>query len=144
MKALLTRKDTLSERPNYVATDGKLSILSGIWFWMTPQGAKASLHDVIYGDMTHVSTYSSEQGLPQRNNGGIIQIEEGESYNESVIAYRIGTVTNIVNGGLECNGAAKWHSGPVQQVAYFNAYAQYINIEMNELNVPLVTPALDV
>lgn len=144
MKDLITRKDMLLERPDYVATNGQLSILSGIWFWMTPQGAKPSSHDVIYGDMTHVSTYSSEQGLPQRNDGGHIPTEEGESYNESVIAYRLGTITNIVNGGLECNRAAKWHSGPVQRVAYFNAYAQYMNNEMTNLNVPLVTQGIDV
>ncbi len=144
MKDLITRKDTLLERPDYVATNGQLSILSGIWFWMTPQGAKPSSHDVIYGDMTHVSTYSSDRGLPQRNDGGNIPTEVGESYNESVIAYRLGTITNIVNGGLECNRAAKWHSGPVQRVAYFNAYAQYMNNEITDLNVPLVTQGINV
>jgi hypothetical protein len=44
-----------------------------------------------------------------------------------VFAYRLGTVINIVNGGLECNKAAKWHNGPLQRVAYYNAYAAYFN-----------------
>ncbi|HIF5960622.1 TPA: glycoside hydrolase family 19 protein [Vibrio parahaemolyticus] len=143
MKELITSPDTLLKRPDYVATKGELSILSGIWFWMTPQGAKPSSHDVIYGDVTNVSQFSQDQGLPQRNDGGQIPTAEGESNDEGVIAYRLGTITNIVNGGLECNKAAAWHPGPVQRIAYYNAYAQYMNDSGLGIEMPIVKDAVN-
>ncbi|WP_237484796.1 glycoside hydrolase family 19 protein [Vibrio hippocampi] len=144
MTDLITERATLLKRPDYVATNGELSILSGIWFWMTPQGAKPSSHDVIYGNMTHISEFSQDQGLPQRNDSGQIPTAVGESYDQSVIAYRLGTVTNIVNGGLECNKAAAWHPGPVQRVAYFNAYAKYMNASVNGIDIPIINDGINV
>ncbi len=144
MRDLITSKGTLLERPDYVATNGTLSILSGIWFWMTPQGAKPASQDVILGEMTHVSQSSQDQGLPQRNDGGYIPTAEGDSTDEAVIAYRLGTIINIVNGGLECNRAASYHTGPAQRVSYYNAYAKYINAHINGVNVTTVQDATNV
>ncbi len=144
MRDLITSKETLLARPDYVATNGTLSILSGIWFWMTPQGAKPASQDVILGDVTNVSAFSQDMGLPQRNDNGYIPTAEGESTDEAVIAYRLGTIINIVNGGLECNRAAAWHPGPMQRVSYYNAFAKYFNAKINGVDVTTVKDATNV
>lgn len=144
MKDIITSRDKLLERPDYVATNGSLSLLSGIWFWMTAQGAKPSSHDVMYGNVYNVSASSQDQGLPQRNDSGNIPTEAGDTIDESVMAYRLGTVINIVNGGLECNRAAGYHAGPMQRVSYFNAYMMYFNNKISDLNATHVTAATNV
>lgn len=144
MKDVITAPDTLLHRPDLVASNGKLSVMSGIWFWMTPQGAKPSSHDVVYGDVTNVSTSSQELGLPPRNDGGAIEVFKGETQNQAVVAYRIGTVINIVNGGLECNNAASWHAGPMQRVSYYNAYSMYMNANQSDITVPVIDAGVNV
>ncbi len=144
MKDIITEKDTLLKRPDYVATHSELAYLSGIWFWMTPQGPKPSSHDVMYGNVYNVSTSSSDQGLPPRNDGGAVPAASGESKEQDVIAYRLGTVINIVNGGLECNTQAATHSGPMQRVSYYNAYAKYINAQIEGVNVTVIDDATNV
>jgi hypothetical protein len=144
MHDVVTQRDALLRYPNLVKDNGTLSILSGIWFWMTPQGPKPSSHDVIYGDVYTVSTSTQEMGLPPRNDGGAVYAESGQSDDESVFAYRIGTVIDIVNGGIECNHASKWHSGPLQRISYYNAYAQYFNKHFADLNAVIVHDAINV
>ncbi len=130
---VIDSRDKLLKFPNLVADNGALSIMSGIWFWMTPQGAKPSAHDVVYGDVYNISKSTQEMGLPQSNtlSSDKIPVAKGDTTDESVFAYRLGTVINIVNGGLECNKAAKWHGGPVQRVFYYDAYASYFNHKYN-------------
>lgn len=65
--------------------------------------------------------------LPQTNNDYVPATAQGDTTDAEVFAYRVGTVINIVNGGLECNRAAKWHGGPPQRVCYYNAFAAYFN-----------------
>jgi len=141
---VIKKRDTLLEYPNLVKDNGTLSILSGIWFWMTPQGPKPSSHDVIYGDVYNVSTKTQEMGLPPRNDNGNYYTEQGDTNDEAVFAYRIGTVIDIVNGGIECNKAAGWHYGPLQRVSYYNAYAKYFNQEYPDLNSVIIHDAVDV
>lgn len=126
---VITERDILLRFPNLVADNGALSILSGIWFWMTPQGAKPSSHDVIVGDIFNVSTSTQDPGLPQSNtlSNDDIPRGAGDTSNQNIHAYRLGTITNIVNGGLECNKAANWHGGPVQRGFYYDLYSAYFN-----------------
>lgn len=42
-------KDYLLENPELLATDGFLAMAAGIWFYMTPQSPKPSMHDVVTG-----------------------------------------------------------------------------------------------
>lgn len=144
MTDLITSKDTLLVNPGLVAKSGKLSMLAGIWFWMTPQGIKPSSHDVMLGNVTNISKSSTDLGLPQRNDFGPIETTTGESYKQEIVAYRLGTVINIVNGGLECNKAAAWHEGPLQRVSYYNAYAQYFNKIKPSVQIPLINAGIDV
>lgn len=150
MRDVVTAPDTLLRRPDLVASNGALSILSGIWFWMTPQGQKPSSHDVLYGDMTHISTSSTDTGLPQLRTGLTVQgaptgpVATGDTTDEQVMAFRIGSIINIVNGGLECNGAASWHNGPPQRASYYNAFAAYFNQKMPDLQATRVRAATNV
>jgi len=141
---IIGTRDVLLTRPDYVANSGDVSILSGIWFWMTPQGAKPSCHDVLYGDVYNVSGKTQEQGLPPRNDGGAVPVAAGDTTDESVLAYRIGTIINIVNGGKECNKAAAWHEGPMQRISYYNAYTMYFNDQISGLNATRITDATNV
>ncbi|MBB3193283.1 glycoside hydrolase family 19 protein [Roseateles terrae] len=150
MRDVITAPDTLLQRPDLVASNGALSILSGIWFWMTPQGQKPSSHDVLYGDMTHISTSGTDTGLPQLRTGLTVRgaatgpVAAGDTTDEQVMAFRIGSIINIVNGGLECNGAASWHNGPPQRVSYYNAYTAYFNQKMPDLQATRVRAATNV
>lgn len=128
LKDVITSRDILLRLPNLVAENGTLSTLAGIWFWMTPQGAKPSSHDVIHGDIDNISNATQDRGLPQTNQASYIpKTASGDTDDQEVFAYRLGTITNIVNGGLECNKAAKWHHGPVQRAYYYDTYAAYLN-----------------
>ena len=144
MPELIEARDILLSRPDYVAIHADLAMLSGIWFWMTPQGTKPSCHDVLYGDVYNVSSTTQEQGLPPRNDALPIYAAAGDTNNEAVMAYRVGTVINIVNGGIECNKATTWHPGPMQRISYFNAYAMYFNDQISELEATRVTAATNV
>lgn len=143
LDGLISAKNTLLDRPDHVATNGHLSILSGIWFWMTPQGAKPSSHDVMFGEVFNVSKTTQDQGLPQRNDSSTVPTAAGDTTDQAVFAYRIGTVINIVNGGIECNKAAKWHGGPPQRVSYYNAFAKYFNSQINGLNITTISAIPD-
>ena len=140
---VIDRRNKLLDFPNLVADCGDLSILSGIWFWMTPQGAKPSSHDVLFGDVINISNSTNDMGLPKTNNGYVPKVERGETKDEEVFAYRLGTIINIVNGGLECNTSAKWHGGPLQRVSYYNAYAAQFN-QKYKVNATRVTAATNV
>ena len=124
---IITSRDTLLKNPALVNKNAIVSFLSAIWFWMTPQDAKPSAHDVILGKVTNVSKSTHDRGLPQRNDGGIVPTEAGSTTNKEVMAYRVGTTINIINGRIECNGSAKWHDGPPQRVSYYEAYIRYLN-----------------
>lgn len=69
----------LLNNPDLVATDPVVSFKSALWFWMTPQSPKPSCHDVITGQWNPSSGDRAAGRLPG-----------------------YGTVTNIINGGLEC------------------------------------------
>ena len=128
LRDVVDTRNKLLDYPNLVAENGALSIMSGIWFWMTPQGAKPSSHDVMYGDVYNISQTTQDLGLPQTNDSSYTPpVASGDTSHPETYAYRVGTVINIVNGGLECNKAAKWHGGPVQRVLYYDAYAAYFN-----------------
>lgn len=150
MRDVITAPDVLLRRPDLVASNGALSILSGIWFWMTPQGQKPSSHDVLYGDITHISTNGNDTGLPQLRTGMTVKgqptgpVAAGDTTDEDVMAFRIGSIINIVNGGLECNGASSWHNGPPQRVSYYNAFTAYFNQKMPDLKATRVRAATNV
>jgi len=70
----------LLENPDLVHEDGFLAMAAGIWFYMTPQDPKPSMHDVMTGFF--------EPNAIDINGG---------------ITATFGTTINIINGGHECN-----------------------------------------
>lgn len=65
--------------PDLADRDATVAFKTALWFWMTPQAPKPSCHDVMKG-----------QWKP-----GPKDVEAGRSGG-------YGTITNIINGGLEC------------------------------------------
>lgn len=125
---VITSKETLLQNPSLVERDALVGFLSAIWFWMTPQGQKPSSHAVMLGEVSRVAS-SLEEGLPPLRSSvtTTLPLEEGESKDAEVVAYRFGATINIVNGGLECGLNAQTHQAPTQRVSYFNAYTTYWN-----------------
>ena len=71
--------DTLLQNPDYLIHDPVVSFASAIWFWMTPQAAKPSCHDVMSGKWK-----PSQDDINAGRQPGF------------------GTTLNIINGGQEC------------------------------------------
>ena len=67
------------ENPDLVHEDGFLAMAAGIWFYMTPQDPKPSMHDVMTGFF-----------------------EPNDKDDQVNITATFGTTTNIINGVLEC------------------------------------------
>lgn len=112
---------------------------------MTPQGAKPSSHDVLYGEGSGArqSTSTQDQGMPKTNDGYAIRLASGHTTDPEVFASRMGAVINIVNGGIECNKAAAWHTGPGQRVSYYASYMKYFNQQLG-LSGTIVPEAVNV
>merc|ERR1712061_98551 len=69
----------LLENPDLVHTDAYTVFTAAIWFYMTPQSPKPSMHDVMTGYMVPTAA------------------DEGAG-----IKATFGATTNIINGGHEC------------------------------------------
>ncbi|XP_028797531.1 endochitinase-like [Neltuma alba] len=69
----------LLNNPDLVASNAVISFKTALWFWMTAQSPKPSCHDVITGRWTPSGADRAAGRLPG-----------------------YGTITNIINGGLEC------------------------------------------
>nr|QIJ55475.1 endochitinase CH5B [Cajanus platycarpus] len=93
----------LLNNPDLVATDAVISFKTAIWFWMTPQSPKPSCHDVITGRWTPSAADQSAGRLPG-----------------------YGTVTNIINGGLECG---RGQDGRVQdRIGFYKRYCDLLGV----------------
>lgn len=102
---------------------------------------------MIFGEAFNISQSGQDRGLPQTNSGYVLKVASGDTSDPEVFAFRLGTVINIVNGGLECNKAAQWHNGPLQRVSYYNAYAAYFNEKYSDdykISVPRIKEATNV
>lgn len=93
----------LLNNPDLVATDPVISFKTAIWFWMTPQSPKPSCHDVITGRWNPSTSDRAAGRLPG-----------------------YGTVTNIINGGLECG---RGHDSRVQdRIGFYKRYCDIFGI----------------
>ncbi|WVZ21378.1 hypothetical protein V8G54_008700 [Vigna mungo] len=93
----------LINNPDLVATDAVISFKSAIWFWMTPQSPKPSSHDVITSQWTPSSADVAAGRLPG-----------------------YGTVTNIINGGLECGRGQD--SRVEDRIGFFKRYCDLLGV----------------
>ncbi|KAK7351990.1 hypothetical protein VNO80_17404 [Phaseolus coccineus] len=93
----------LINNPDLVATDPVISFKSALWFWMTPQSPKPSSHDVITSRWTPSSADVAARRLPG-----------------------YGTVTNIINGGLECGRGQD--SRVEDRIGFFKRYCDLLGV----------------
>ena len=97
-------KMELLENPERLNTEGDLAMSAGLWFYMTPQSPKPSMHDVMTG-------YYSPNSVDTANNFG----------------NNFATTTNIINGGLEC-GKGLGSPKVVDRGNYFNHWLNFFGL----------------
>ncbi|OWM80477.1 endochitinase-like [Punica granatum] len=93
----------LLKNPDLVANDPVVSFKTAIWFWMTPQSPKPSCHNVITGKWK-----PSEADKSAGRNPGY------------------GTITNIINGGLECGKGQNRHVE--DRIGFYKRYCNILKV----------------
>jgi chitinase len=93
----------LLKNPEEVATSGYTSMAAGLWFYMTPQDPKPSMHDVMTGNFTPTA-----------------------ADDEANIKNSFGTTINIINGGLECNS---WSSKAKSRGEYYLKWLNFFGLD---------------
>ena len=100
--------NVLLEAPNRVATEGWLAISSAIWFAMTPQTPKPSIHEIVTG---------------------FWQPNERDKF--AGIEPGFGATTLVINGGIECGGSVE-HAASANRIAYYTEFAKAMGIDPGE------------
>ncbi|MCL7052337.1 hypothetical protein MKW94_008068 [Papaver nudicaule] len=93
--------------PDLVAQDPIISFKTAFWFWMTSQSPKPSCHDVIVGQWQPSATDVSAGRLPG-----------------------YGVLTNIINGGIECNKGAN-DSGK-DRIGFYQRYCSLMGVSVGD------------
>jgi chitodextrinase len=93
--------NVLLRDPDRMAREGWLAIASAIWFYMTPQSPKPSMHDVVVG-LWKPNAADRAAGL-----------EAG-----------FGVTINIINGGVECGGRVEVQQAQ-NRIKYYQELARY-------------------
>jgi hypothetical protein len=94
----------LLENPDQVHTDSFTVFTSALWFYMTPQSPKPSIHDVAAGFFEPTAADL---------NGGFVA--------------GFGITTNIINGGQEC-GAGHENSKSQSRIDYFQEFLDFFEL----------------
>lgn len=102
-KAILGDPSILVNDPNKVATDAVLAYKTALWFWMTPQSPKPSCHAVMAGTWVPTAQDRAEGRVPG-----------------------YGMVTNIINGGIECDRPTG--SETLNRVGFYLRFARLLNV----------------
>ncbi|KAL8090087.1 hypothetical protein AgCh_039528 [Apium graveolens] len=93
----------LINNPDLVATDATISFKTAIWFWMTPQSSKPSSHNVIIGRWSPSAADNAANRVPG-----------------------YGVITNIINGGLECNRGTD--SRVQDRIGFYKKYCDILGV----------------
>merc|ERR1711862_872989 len=104
--AIFGDDQVLLNAPDRVAAEGELAFMASLWFWMTPQNPKPSMHEV-------VTEYYVPNAVDTSDNlvGGF------------------GLLTNIINGAMECNGV---NSKAQTREKYYKGWIEFFGIESDE------------
>lgn len=94
--------------PDRVAREGNVAMAAGIWFYMTPQDPKPSMHDVMTGNFI-------PNAVDDANN----------------IKASFATTTNIINGGLEC-GPHTWDAKRKSRAEYYLKWLDFFGLPDEE------------
>ena len=101
--------ETLLEDADRVAREGWLAVSSAIWFYMTPQSPKPSMHDVV-------------AGFWEPNSADLAAgIEPG-----------FGATTNIINGGIECGPSEKEDARSENRIKYYKSFMETLGATAGE------------
>ena len=76
---------------------------AGLWFYMTPQDPKPSMHDVMTGNFTPTAADDAAN-----------------------ITNGFGTTINIINGGLECNS---WSEKAKSRGVYYLKWLEFFGLD---------------
>jgi len=97
--------------PDEVARDGRLALAAGVWFYMTPQPPKPSMHDVMVGSYA-----------PRAAHAGV-GLDEGGRVKD-----RFAATVSILNGGFECSpkpGTPEAQRS-MNRFTYFQSYLGFV------------------
>ncbi len=105
----LYNNTSLVSNPDLLETDGELSLMSAIWFWMTPQCPKPSCHQVMQE----------------------IYDESATSYSSALMSKKgfLHTV-NIINGDVECRGT---NAKPLLRSKLYKYYMDLVGFTSSEI-----------
>jgi len=98
----------LLENPDRVHTDAYTVFTSALWFYMSPQSPKPSIHDVITGYMVPTDA----------------DISAG-------VTASFGTTINIINGGHECGKGSETPQA-VNRIEYYQAFLDWFDLPDEE------------
>jgi basic endochitinase B len=103
----------LIDNPDLVAQDGYLLLASGLWFFMTPQPPKPSMHDVMTGRYTPTGAANG------------VRVDADGSVTDKFAA-----TVSIVNGGNECSsiGPPPTKDNIDFTQASMNRFARYLDM----------------
>ena len=95
----------LLKNPERVVEDGYTALSAALWFYMTPQSPKPSMHDVMSG-LFKPNSVDSNQGIK----GGF------------------GSTINILNGGIEC-GKGYEIDKAANRGGYYKEFLTYFKLD---------------
>lgn len=95
----------LLNEPEKVSHDGFTAMSAGLWFYMTPQEPKPSMHDVMTG-------YFIPNATDLSNN----------------MTASFALTTNILNGGLECNWGIGNNDKVLKRGQYYLKWLEYFGL----------------
>lgn len=90
--------------PELVANCSQTAFRTALWFWMTPRRPKPSCHEVMVGEYRPTPADAAANRTPG-----------------------FGLVTNIVNGGLECNRTDDARVN--NRIGFYQRYCQIFNVD---------------
>ncbi|HYF05772.1 MAG TPA: chitinase, partial [Patescibacteria group bacterium] len=96
--AMTGRSKDFVESPEPVADNGYLAFASALWFYMTPQSPKPSIHEV-----------AIDIWVPNSNDLAVGNVAG------------FGSTINIINGGLECRSGSETAQAS-NRITYYNAF----------------------
>jgi hypothetical protein len=128
--------------PDLVASDGYLAISSGVWFEMSPQPPKPSMHDVIVGTGAY---------QPKSSAAGIIleptELRKYDIASNRFLATTVNEPSNpfmvtisVINGGVECNSSAPVPQA-VNRINYYYNLLQFFGASLTPLEMGYATSA---
>lgn len=91
--------------PDQVAQDGYIAMAAGIWFYMTPQDPKPSMHDLVTGFFVPNSVDTSNS-----------------------IGANFASTTNVINGALECGQGIGGSGSAAVRAGYYANWLNYFNL----------------